>query len=56
MVVKLQDYIRLPIGFCNTYLFLEIGDFKAPHRHGKIMVTPWLYLSIEIFYLANNVQ
>ena len=56
MVVALHDHITSPVVFCHIYLFLIISDVTAPHRHGKIMVTTWLHLSIEIFYLAIHVQ
>ena len=55
MVVTLHDHITSPVVFCNMYLFLTISDVRAPHRHGKIMAIAWLYLSIEMFYLANHV-
>ena len=42
MVVTLHDHITSPVVFCNMYLFLIISDVRAPHRHGKIMVTTWL--------------
>ena len=49
MVVTLHDHITSPVVFCNAYMyiFLIISDVRAPHRHGKIMVMTWLYLSIE---------
>ena len=56
MVVTLHDHITSPVVFRNVYLFLMISDVRAPHRNGKTMVTAWLYLSIEVFYLAIHVQ
>ena len=56
MVVTVHDHITSPVVFCNIYLFHIISDVRAPHRHGKIMVTTWLYLSIEIFNVVIHVQ
>ena len=56
MVVTLRDRITSLVVFCNMYLCLVISDLRAPHRHGEIMVTTWLQLSIEMFFLAIQVQ
>ena len=56
IVVTLHDHITSLVAFCNMYLCLIISDLRAPHRHGKIMVTTWLHLSMEMFYLAIHVQ
>ena len=49
MVVTLHDHITSVVVFCNMYLCLIISHVRAPHWHGKIMVTTWLHLSIEMF-------
>ena len=57
MVVTLHDHITSPVVFCNMYIFLIIDDVRAPRRHGNIMEIEWLYLSIEILFLAiHHVQ
>ena len=37
------------LSFAICISCLIISDLRAPHRHGKIMVTTRLYLSIEMF-------
>ena len=56
MVVTLHDHITLLVAFFNMYLCLMISDLRVPYRHGNIMVTAWLHLSIEMFNLVIYLQ
>ena len=56
MVVTLHDRITSLVVLCSIYIYIKISDLKASHWHGKIMVTTWLHLSVEMFYLAIHVQ
>ena len=56
MVVTLHDHVTPLVVCCNMSLCIIISDLRAPHRHGKIMVSTWLHLTIEMFYLAIHVQ
>ena len=44
IVVTLHYHITLPVLFSNMYIRLKTVDVTAPHRHGEMMATTWLYL------------